>query len=346
MKLIRVIGIVVLALLVVIVAIPFFIDVNQFRPRLESELSTALGRPVTVGNLKLSIWNGTVAADDLSIGDDPAFGKAPFLQAKSLGAGVELLPLITSRKVNVTAITIDQPQILLLQTPEGKWNYATLGSKSAPPPQTSTPQAAGAPIDLSVKLVRITNGRLTVAHTSGHGKPIILDKVNIELKDFSPTSVMPFTMTAALNGGGEIKLDGKAGPLQDDAERTPLNASLKITHLDLVASGVVDPATGIAGIASVDGAAESDGKDFSAKGSVKAEQMKLVKGASPATRPLEFDFAVRHNLATRAGSLTQGDAHIGKAKASLTGTYAPHGESVTLKANLVGDAMALQELES
>src|SRR5579883_649889 len=211
-KLIRVLGIVVLALLVVIVAIPFFIDVNQFRPRLESELSTALGRPVTVGNLKLSIWNGTVAADDLSIADDPAFSKTPFLQAKSLGAGVELLPLLTSRKVNVTDITIDQPQISLSQHADGKWNYSTLGSKSTPAASNAAaPAASGAPIDLSVKLVKITNGRLTVAGVTSRGKPLILDKVNIELKDFSRSSVMPFTMTAALTGGGDVKLDGKAG---------------------------------------------------------------------------------------------------------------------------------------
>jgi AsmA protein len=348
-KIARILGIVVIALVVIVIAIPFFIDVNRFRPELESQLTSALGRQTSVGNLKLSLWSGTVEADDLSIADDPAFSKSPFLQAKSLGVGVEILPLITSRQVNVTAITIDQPQISLLQTPAGNWNYATLGAKSTPAANTSTSSAPSSStnLDLSVKLVKISNGRLTIAKTSGHSKPTILDKVNIELKDFARASVMPFSLSAALNGGGELKLDGKAGPIQENnLEATPMNATLKITHLDLVASGVMDPASGIAGLASIDGSAESDGKQFSAKGKVKAEQVKLVKGGSPAGRPLEFDFALRHNLATRAGSLNQGDVHVGKAQASLTGTYAPHGESVAIKANLVGDQMALQELEA
>lgn len=348
MKFLRIIGIIVIVVVIGIVAIPFFIDVNQFRPRLEAELTGALGRPVTVGNLKLSVWSGTVEADNLAIADDPAFGKAPFLQAKSLGAGVELMPLITSRKVNVTDIRIDQPEITLLQTPAGKWNYATLGASAGGKSAAPQPAASSsAPLDLSVKLVKITNGRLTIAKTTGHSKPMVLDNVDIEVKDFSPSSVMPFSLSAKLAGGGEIKLNGKAGPIhQDDLEQTPMNASLKISHLDLIASGVTDAASGISAIAAVDGTAESDGKFLTAKGSVKADQVKLVKGGSPAGRPVEFDFAVRHDLATRAGSLTKGEVRIGKAQAALTGTYAPQGESMVLKANLVGNEMAVQELEA
>src|SRR5262249_17411840 len=149
-----------------------------------------------------------------------------------------------------------------------------------------------------------------------------------------------------ISGGGELKLDGKAGPLhEDNIEMTPMNATLKVTHLDLLASGVVAPATGIAGIAAIDGSAESDGKEFSTKGAIKIEQVKLVKGASPAGRPVEFDFELHHDLAARSGKLAKGVMHVGKAQASLTGTYVPHGESVALKANLAGDAMAVQELE-
>ena len=345
MKLLRILGIVIAVLLVIVVVIPFFLDVNQFRPTLESNLTSALGRPVSVGNLKLSLWSGTVSASDLSIQDDPSFSKTPFLQAKSLSAGVELLPLVMSRKINVTEITIDQPQISLLQTPAGNWNYATLGSKSAP--QQPAAPSGGASLDLSVKLVKISNGRLTIAKTGGHSKPVIVDKVNIELKDFSRSSVMPFSLTAKLAGGGDLKLDGKAGPLhEENIELTPMNVSLKVTHLDLIAAGVIDPAAGIAGLASVDGTAESDGKKISTKGHVKAEQVKLVKGGSPAGRPLEFDFTLHHDLTTRTGALAQGDIYVGKARASLTGTYAPHGESVALKANLTGNEMAVQELEA
>jgi AsmA protein len=71
----KIVGIVVAIILLVVIALPFLVNVNSFRPKLESELSTSLGREVKVGNLSLSILSGSVSAEDLSISDDPAFSK-------------------------------------------------------------------------------------------------------------------------------------------------------------------------------------------------------------------------------------------------------------------------------
>ena len=94
---IKVVGIIVGLLIVAAIALPFLINVNSFRPQIESNLSSALGRPVKVGNLSLSILSGSVEADQLSIADDPKFSNTPFIQAKSLQVGVELVPLIFSK---------------------------------------------------------------------------------------------------------------------------------------------------------------------------------------------------------------------------------------------------------
>src|SRR5712672_3647007 len=96
-----------------VVTAPFLINVNQFRPTLESELTRALGREVKLGNLRLKILAGEVTADDLFVAEDPAFGKPAFLRAKSLHVGVELWPFLFSRKLIVTDLTIDQPEIAL-----------------------------------------------------------------------------------------------------------------------------------------------------------------------------------------------------------------------------------------
>lgn len=63
MKRILKIGAIVFAVIVVLsIAIPFFLDVNSFRPKLEATATGALGRQVKVGNLSLSILLGTVTA--------------------------------------------------------------------------------------------------------------------------------------------------------------------------------------------------------------------------------------------------------------------------------------------
>ncbi len=97
-------------LLVILVALPLLINVNSFRPKIESELTSALGRQVTVGNLSLSILSSSVVADNIAIADDPAFGKSPFITAKSAKVGVELMPLIFSKQLNVTELKLEQPR--------------------------------------------------------------------------------------------------------------------------------------------------------------------------------------------------------------------------------------------
>src|SRR5580704_4110363 len=113
-RLAKILAVVVIALILVAVALPFLVDANRFRPLLQTKLSEALGREVTLGSLQLSILSGAVTANDLAIADDPAFSKSPFLRAKSLAIGVEVMPLILSRKLNVTGITIQTPEIDLI----------------------------------------------------------------------------------------------------------------------------------------------------------------------------------------------------------------------------------------
>src|SRR5579863_5904656 len=151
-RILKIVAILVVLIVVVVVALPFVIDANQFRPTLETKLTAALGREVKLGDLKLSVMNGSVAASELSVADDPVFSTNPFLRAKSLQVGVELVPLITARKLNVTGVVIDQPEIDLWQTAAGKWNFSSLGAKTETAP-AAAPAGGGAaqPLDLTVK---------------------------------------------------------------------------------------------------------------------------------------------------------------------------------------------------
>jgi len=138
------VGIIVVILIVVVLVLPFLINVNALRPRIESELTNALGRKVTVGNLSLSLWSGSLAADNIAIADDPAFGNAPFVKAEALNVGVNMIPLILSKTLEVRDITLTRPQVALLRTPAGKWNFSTIGNSSSgstqQQPSNSAPQ--------------------------------------------------------------------------------------------------------------------------------------------------------------------------------------------------------------
>lgn len=343
----KVLGIVVLLLVVVALILPFVIDVNAFRPRLESDLSAALGRQVKVGNLKLSLLSGSVGAEDISIADDPAFSNAPFVQAKSLQVGVEVMPLIFSKVLHVTNLTLANPQISLLRSASGKWNFSSLGSKAKTNAPAAAKSSGSVPPDLSVARLDITNGRVLMGKVPASGKPHVYDKVNITVHNFSFTSQFPFSLSASLPGGGDVKLDGKAGPIDaGDASLTPVQTKLRVTHLDLAAAGFVDPSSGIGGLADFDGSASSDGKELRSSGTVKADKLKLVEKGAPAGRSVDVKYALAHNLEKQSGALSQGDIALGKAVAHLTGTYQLQPDAVALNMKLVGDNMAVDELEA
>jgi len=148
-RVLKIVGIVLAVLIVAVLVLPFVVNVNTFRPRIESELTNALGRKVTVGNLSLSLWSGSLAADNIVIADDPSFSSSPFIQAQTLNVGVEMVPLIFSKTLHITDITLSQPKVSLLRDRSGKWNFSTLGSASpakktgaAPPSSAGQPPAA------------------------------------------------------------------------------------------------------------------------------------------------------------------------------------------------------------
>jgi len=341
----KILAIVLVVLLLAAVALPFAVDVNRFRPELESELSSAMGRQVSVSNLSLSILSGSIAAHDISIADDPAFSSKPFVQAQDLKVGVELWPLIVSKSLRVTELTLDHPEVMLVRSKTGTWNFSSLGGKSSSPsPSKSTPSANP---NLSVAKLNVEHGRVSLGSASSPGKLHVYDDVNVGVKDFSFTSRFPFTLWAKLPGGGSVELDGQAGPINpNDASATPLDAQSKVKHFDLTASGFVDPSSGIAGVADFEGNLTSDGTTLRSNGTVDADQLKLTAKSSPAGRPVQVKYAIVHDLQKQSGELTQGTVAMGKAAAQLTGTYSMQGDSTLLDMKLSGQGMPVEELQA
>lgn len=122
----KILGIIIALLVIAVIALPFILDVNQFRPQIESKLAQALGREVKLGNIKLSLWSGSLVMNDISIADNSAFGHSSFVTAKSLQAGIELKPLIFSREIRIKSISLDSPAIVLVHASSGKWNFSDL----------------------------------------------------------------------------------------------------------------------------------------------------------------------------------------------------------------------------
>ena len=317
-------------------ALPFLVDANRFRPMLEEQLSQSLGRAVHLGYLKVSLFSGGASASEITIADDARFGHAPFLTAKSLSVGVKWIPLLFSHSLQVTGLTVDKPEIVLLQTPSGNWNFASLGAHSSATPAPAASKSAAEPTALFVSKVRISDGRVTIAKTASRAKPTVLDKVGVTLSDFAMSSAFPFQASARVDGQGTVKLKGTVGPLNaGDATASPFNATVSASQVR---------APNSEGRLAMEAKAASDGRRVKLQGNVTGENLKFVKDGPASPKSLGFDFALTHDLRTRAGALSKGRVLIGKAVAALTGTYNLAGEAKSLNFHLLGTKMPVPEL--
>src|SRR5262249_10709497 len=198
-----------------------------------------------------------------------------------------------------------------------------IGGKN--PSKTTTSNSSSGNTDLSVSKLNVDDGQLSIARAGSSQKPRVYDKVNIEVTGFSLTSAFPFKMTGNLPAGGSMKLDGKAGPIDsNDAALTPLDAKVNVQQMNLAASGFIDPASGIAGIADLGGNVASAGHTAKTSGTIKADKLQVAAKGSPAGKPVQLKYTVNHDLKKETGTLSQGDVAMGKAVAHLTGTYDAH----------------------
>lgn len=339
-------AVIVAVLALAVLAVPLLIDAGVFRTRLEAALSAALARPVRVGTLSWSLLSGGVAAADVTIAEDPAFGAEPFLRARSLEAGVNLVPLVFSRRLEVRSIAVEQPEIALRSDAEGRWNFSSLGRAPAEPGAATgpAPDEQEAPLEFSVDVIRIWQGKLTIA-SARPGAPVrSFENVNLEIRRFARSASFPFRLEAQLSGGGTVSLDGRAGPIPAQAAETPFEAHLIIDALQLAGAGFTAPESGVDGELSADATASSDGARLQADGKAALRRFKLARRGTAAGEPVETEFALTYDAKARRGVLVRMPVRFGQATVQITGGYDLSGAAPVFDLRLKGSGVPLTAL--
>ncbi|MGS1012473.1 AsmA family protein [Rhodanobacter sp. UC4452_H20] len=337
-------GLLGLVLLVLIVAggALLLVDANHFRPQIQASLGQALGREVTLGQLHVSIWSGSLDADEIRIGDDPAFGDKPFVSAKSLQLGVKLWPLLLHRQVQITSLTLDQPVVRLLQNRAGQWNFSHFGAGTATTPAASASSAP--PPAFSVDRLRIADGRIDLQRAAGDARSY--RKVDLRADHVGLGAAFPFSMSADIAGGGSLKLDGTLGPWDaKDALLTPVEAHLVMQGLDLVGAGLMSSADGVGGVLDIDSRISSAKGVLTSKGGIDARRLKLVASGSPSPQPLRIDYQASYRLLDGTGRIEQGTLGSGGAKLAVDGSFDNRGKVIGLDLHLRGKALPVDDLQ-
>ncbi len=179
-----------------IFALPYLVNADSFRPLLKSELEKSLRRPVELGKLSLTVFPLAIAASDVLIGEDPAFGnQRPFARAQTLAVKLDLFTLL-KQQVNIESLRITNPLVELVRNAEGRWNVDSLSSKE----ESSSP--------LKLAELRIDGGRVALT-TPGHPRAEY-QNIDVVLRDYGLGGKSPLTVTAHMpgNGNGEVDFAG------------------------------------------------------------------------------------------------------------------------------------------
>ena len=177
-------------------ALPWLVNADSFRPLLKAELEKSLKRPVELGKLKLSVFPLAIEASDVSIGEDPAFGKdRPFAKAEKLAVRVDLFGLL-KQQVNIESLRITNPLVELIRDRQGHWNTDSLTSSD------------GSSSTLKLAELRIDHGRVAVRTPTQPRAEY--QNIDVLLRDYAAGSKSPLTVTAHMPGtkSGSLGFEG------------------------------------------------------------------------------------------------------------------------------------------
>jgi AsmA protein len=342
----KIAAIVVGVVVVAIASIPLFVNVNTFKPLIEQQLTTAIGRQAKVGNLSLSFFSGSVTADDLSIADDPQFSNQPFVTAKQLRLGVQMRPLIFDHKILVNSLEINAPQIHLVHAANGAWNFSTIGQSAAK--RTEQEKQQSMTPDFTVGSFKINDGHAVVETLPAAGAPLVFDKVNMTVQEFSFTKVSPFTVSANLPGQGTVTVTGKSGPINtEDAAKTPFDAQVTLRHLDPVAAGFLEKSAGLSVLADIDAHAVSNSVTITSNGTVHTQHLQLRPDAVPTPKPIDITYSVVHDLSDNSGKVQDAAFQTGRVVGHINGSYSMKpGGAVTVNLKLAGQGIPIDDLQT
>jgi AsmA protein len=246
-------GLVALVLLSLLI-IPQFVDVQQYKPEIEKRVSEATGRPFTLGGdlgLSLFPWVG-LSFSDLHLGNPPGFKEKDLVAVKSFEVRVKLIPLLF-KDIQVKRFILEGPRIVLERRKDGRGNWEGMGKPSGevsdkvPEEKKGAPDSdsgSGLPIkSLAVGEFAIRDGSvLWIDHVNGERRE--LSDLTLRLEDVSLDRPIELALSVRLEGN-PLSLEGKVGPVGKEPGKgtIPLDLAVQaLKQLEMSLKGkIVDP---------------------------------------------------------------------------------------------------------
>ena len=300
-------------------------DAERQRGILCSRLAAALGRNVKLGHLGLSLFPPSLQVRDAEIAEALGFKDPVFSTAKSFRMGVRLIPLLHGR-VEVPSIVLERPLIHLVKNAKGEWNFESLGARptGAQAGQAAPPAGASLP-PLEIEEIRLKDGTITVDDFQKNLPRVTLDHISVAVTKFAPDRAFDWTVSVHPPGpeSGEVRASGRGGPLaKQNLAASPVEGRITFRHVALEALAPFAGQPGLAGVFNGEADFKSDGAKAEAKGTYKADKLRLAVNGGTALAPLSGRFEVTVPEDASRLLVRRFELACGKAAAQLSGQVA------------------------
>ena len=338
---------IIVVVIIALLAAPMFINVNQYKGKIQSELQARLGRSVTLGDMHLKLLPLRVSADNVTIGEDSRFRTGrPFAQAQALGVSAELMPLLRGQ-LDVNSLTLEHPSIELVRDSSGTWNFTSLGAPAAQS-KPKSPQGPPPGQNLSLAALDITDGTVAITDLQKHQSRAVYDHIDLSIRDFAPGKPFSIEAKAHLPGKGSqiFEINGTGGPMNDaNVANTPFDGKLKMQQVSLSGLNKFLNANALKDIdADVSGDANVKNQNglMASDGSLKFENGRI--NGQDVGMPVDLDYKASDDLNKDVIQIDKGSVKLGSSTLSVTGNVNTHPATAVADLHAVAKNANLGEL--
>jgi uncharacterized protein involved in outer membrane biogenesis len=247
-KLGKILGIILLLIIVagagLVAFVHYFLTEERVKALVIPQAETALGRKVTIGDIKIGLLTGITIRDFVIKETDK---ETDFVSTKAFVLSYELLPLL-QKKLIISEIRFDEPAVQIIRNRKGEFNFSTLSilsdksqEKNA---ETTQPASAVMPLALTINQITLNKAQIKIRDqlneipafdaTSNARLNVVLGRSMQDLRyngsfDFDASVAYGETRTK-LNGKGNISQEKVSVILDTDLEGEQVHAEADVKN--------------------------------------------------------------------------------------------------------------------
>jgi hypothetical protein len=198
------------------IGVSLLVRTHRMHAYLSAQLERAFGRPVEVGRFAVQLLPAPrLDAEQVSVGEDPAFGNEYFLRADNLSAGLRWAGLLRGH-FEFGTLSLSRPSLILVRNNQGRWNL----ERWLPPAKATReasarvygPPSAIAPVNRLLK-IDFDDGRVNFKKADDK-LPFALTGVSGSVNQVAPgrwqlrLEAQPWRSGVELQSAGRVRVQG------------------------------------------------------------------------------------------------------------------------------------------